>query len=755
MLNTLGLGFVFSATDQTAGVMGSVEKNLERLEDAGHKTGRNLEQSARRIGGAVVAAGVGFAGLQGAFALADQAAKFESAIAAVGAVSQATTEELQLLKKAALDAGQTTQFNPTEVTQALGELAQAGFTAKESIDLLAPTLDLAAGSLGQLSPAEAAGVAAQSLKAFGIDARLAGNAVDQMLQASNAFAMRADDLPLALGIASRGAQSLNQSLTETIVAVGLVKNVIPGTERAATSVAVAMERLAKPKAQEALKKLGVEVVSADGNFRRFFDIVADMIPALEKMSLAERTAFLQSKEMFGAEGMGGLNAILTQVTTGIRMQNGEVLKGGAALKALRTQFAGATDVAKDFSERLLDTYDGQKKLLAGTKETLMTKLGEPFTKVLRPAVELAITSLRGLTRLLEATPESMQMLIAGTFVFGSALLMLGGTLAAFTFALPFMKIGLVGAAVSLKGFAVAAWAAAAPFAPFILGAAAVAGVIYAIRNNVFGLGDAWDYWVGVLSNDTLQSVGKWLLLILGPLAGGAGVTVGLVKLVPLLTGGVTGLAAAFRVLGAAMLMNPLGLIIGGLSAVVLGILAVKNNWLGLGDAWHAGAMIIGEFFDNFAANWAAFKEHWQVGAATIADAVERMLGWFDKLSGFTAVIASVITGEPVAMGEAVPDPMAPRAAAVETKPPVASLAAAMAAPVAAEGMPSVASTEANAEMMSSEPTELSVDYGKLADAMSKRPITTIVELDGDRVAEATSNAQRSNLARRGVPVAPE
>jgi hypothetical protein len=39
-----------------------------------------------------------------------------------------------------------------------------------------------------------------------------------MLQAVNVFALNASELPLALGTASRGAQALHQSLSETLIA---------------------------------------------------------------------------------------------------------------------------------------------------------------------------------------------------------------------------------------------------------------------------------------------------------------------------------------------------------------------------------------------------------------------------------------------------------------------------------------------------------------------------------------------------------
>jgi TP901 family phage tail tape measure protein len=111
-----------------------------------------------------------------------------------------------------INAGIETQFSPTEAVIGLRELAQAGYNAQESIKLLLPVLDLAAGSLGELTPQAAAGLAAQAMKAFGISLDDASSSVDRMLQAVNVFALNASELPLALGTASRGAQTLNQSL---------------------------------------------------------------------------------------------------------------------------------------------------------------------------------------------------------------------------------------------------------------------------------------------------------------------------------------------------------------------------------------------------------------------------------------------------------------------------------------------------------------------------------------------------------------
>lgn len=290
-LNSLGLGFVFTARDLASAKMTSLERRFSSLDDRVSGGTERITGAFRELGVGLAVFTAGAATVAGAFALADAAGRFEQAIAAVAAVSGATAAELEALRNAAIDAGIETQFSPTEATVGLRELAQAGFNAQESIGLLRPVLDLAAGSLGELSPQAAAGLASQAMKAFGISVEGAGVAVDQMLQAVNVFALNASELPLALGTASRGAQALNQSLSETLIALGLVKNIIPGVERASTATAVAMERLADPQVQQRLRGIGVAVVDSRGGFRSFLDVLGDMAPALDRMTEAQRSAF--------------------------------------------------------------------------------------------------------------------------------------------------------------------------------------------------------------------------------------------------------------------------------------------------------------------------------------------------------------------------------------------------------------------------------------------------------------------------------
>jgi TP901 family phage tail tape measure protein len=103
----------------------------------------------------------------GAFALANAAGRFEQGLAAIGAVTRATSRELAMLRKAAINAGIETQFSPDEAIQGLTSLATAGQTAAQATRTLIPVLDLAAGSLGQLGVASAAEAVVGTLNAYG------------------------------------------------------------------------------------------------------------------------------------------------------------------------------------------------------------------------------------------------------------------------------------------------------------------------------------------------------------------------------------------------------------------------------------------------------------------------------------------------------------------------------------------------------------------------------------------------------------
>ncbi len=484
MLNSVGLGFIFTARDLASSKLQALERRFSSLDERVGLSATHMTNALTQLGTGLGLFTAGAAGLYGVFAAASTAGKFEQAIAGVAAVSQSTAQELVLLRTAAIEAGIATQYSPIEATLGLRELAQAGFDARESIALLRPVLDLAAGSLGELTPESAAGLASQAIKAFGLSTEQASLSVDQMLQSANQFSLRALDLPLALGSASRGAQTLRQSLTETLIALGFVKNVMPSVERASTAVAVAMERMASPRTQKMLQAQGLSVTDSQRRFRPFLDIIMELSAMTETWTDQRRAGFLI--KAFGTEALLGLTAIMTQLTHGVKANTGEILRGTAAVAYYRRAFENAGGTAAAFREKLLDTFAGQKQLLRGSIDTFAIVMGEPFAQVLKPLVTGVVTLLNGLIHALQSLPMPMKKAFAAFAVAASVALAFLGAIVAVKGTIGLLSLGLKALGISLGGMV-------AGMLPVVLVVGvvglAISGFVAAAKRNIGDIGD--------------------------------------------------------------------------------------------------------------------------------------------------------------------------------------------------------------------------------------------------------------------------
>ena len=269
------------------GIFLNARQNVSRPARAAGRSMRALSgkvvQSAQMIGRATQAArgGImlmvaGLKSLRGMFNIAQQAGKFEQEMVAVQAIMGLTTKHLREMERIAVQAGLSTQFSPLESARAMRALAQAGLTAKESVQVLRPALDLAAVSLGKLSPQRAAGVANATLKAFGLQAHQAKSAMNSLVNTTNRFNITVEQLPIGIGNMSRGVIALRQGMDDSLIALGIVKNVLPDVSNAATLTSSAMLRIADPTVQAKLKQLGIRFKNARGDFLPFVEIVHHM-----------------------------------------------------------------------------------------------------------------------------------------------------------------------------------------------------------------------------------------------------------------------------------------------------------------------------------------------------------------------------------------------------------------------------------------------------------------------------------------------
>ncbi|HHH29891.1 MAG TPA: phage tail tape measure protein [Polyangiaceae bacterium] len=485
-LNNLGLGFVFTARNLASGTINRVGRDLRGLGVQSRLSGQ-----AMRAGFGIAAAGaaglvVGIGALAGAMALADASAEFEQGLAAVGAVSNATREELALLRQSAIDAGIATQFSPTEAIEGLTSLATAGQTARQATETLVPVLDLAAGSLGQLGVGEAANSVVGTLNAYQLSATEAGNVTDRLLRITQLSNFQARDFASGLSTAAATGAVFGQELNDVLITMGLLRNRNIGATRAATAFREATRRLASDqRSQQAVTATGVDVFDQQtGEMRSVVDILGDLRDATADQTTEQRNATIA--RALGARGLLAFNAVADASFTTIRDGREVTLEGTAAIEAMRNEMEDASGTAASFRDQLLDTLAGQRTLLQGTLQTFAVVLGEPFARVFKPFVGSLVEGLNVLLSFFNELPEGMKTAIAGMFVATAVTTALGGAFA--------ILVGLmVVVAPFLEAIAIAALSLLAVLAPVVLSfGAIVAGVLafrHAIETNVGGVGE--------------------------------------------------------------------------------------------------------------------------------------------------------------------------------------------------------------------------------------------------------------------------
>ncbi|ACY13463.1 phage tail tape measure protein [Haliangium ochraceum] len=485
-LNNLGLGFVFTARDLASSKLAGLERRFASLDDRVTGGTARMTSAFRQLGLglAVFTAGAGAA--FGALSLANAAAPFEQGLDAVGAVTRATTRELDLLRDAAIQAGIQTQFSPEEAVAGLQSLATAGQTATQATRTLVPVLDLAAGSLGQLGVANAAEAVVGTLNAYGMAASDATGVTDRLLRITQLTNFQTRDFETGLSKAAATGAVFGQQLDDVLITMGLLRNRNIDASSSATAFRESVRRVgAESRAQQAITGAGVAIFDKQsGKMRSIVDIMDDFATATASMSEAERNRRVATA--FGARGLLAFNAVLNASFTTLRDGRQVTLQGADAIAALREQMGAAEGTAAQFRAQLLDNFAGQKTLLAGTLQTFAVVLGEPFAAVFKPIVGAVVDGLNALLRAFQAIPAPVKRAFAGLVVAASGFLMLVGGVIAAKGAIALLGIAVQVLGISLGGILVTLLPAV--LAVLALGAV-IAGFAIAFERNLGGIAD--------------------------------------------------------------------------------------------------------------------------------------------------------------------------------------------------------------------------------------------------------------------------
>ena len=368
----------------------SEEKQLDETTDATKEAGDATEKAKD---GFTVAKGVianlASQGLtllisklkQAAEAVIKLGTEFTASMSNVEALSGASSNQMTKLEETAKQLGRSTIFSATDVSDAFGYMALAGWDVQDMLNGIDGVLNLAASS--NMDLAEASDMVTDYLSAFGLETADAARMVDELTYAQANSNTTTAQLGDAFGNSAAMMHTAGQTMeTTTAILEAFANQGMKGSE-AGTALS-AMVRDITQKMEGGKIMIGdtaVTVQDANGNFRNMIDILADVEAATEGMGSAEKSAALMTT--FTARSVKGVSEALTEGTDNLR--------------SYEDQLYACSGTAEEMTDIMQDNLSGDLKELSSAAEGLGLQLFDYFEGPLRGAAQLATDALNWIT----------------------------------------------------------------------------------------------------------------------------------------------------------------------------------------------------------------------------------------------------------------------------------------------------------------------------------------------------------------------
>jgi len=384
-----------------------MEKNFRKLNRLTNSFARGMKKAA-----AVTA--LSFAVIGGAMAnVVGAGSDFEQAIVNVGAVSLKSRDQIAELEKQALDLGRSTKFTATQAANAMEVLARAGFNSQEILAATPAVLSAAAAS--GLEIAEVANHVSNVLKGMGLETTEAARVADVLALASARTNSSIGSLGESMKNVASTAKQLGVPLESAVAAVALLQDVGLDASVAGSALNTMLTKMAAPTDSIAkkMKKFGVSFKDAKGDMLPFQDVIEQLNVASKKAGgnfdkvafLAELVGLRGQKaaanlaDLFEAGKLQNLTAELdgalgkAQEMAKLRMNTfqGSMLLLGSAVDAVKVKLFGLeSGPLKGAVDKLTEWVSANEDLIASRVGGFLTMIIDNFALIVTWAKRIAI-----------------------------------------------------------------------------------------------------------------------------------------------------------------------------------------------------------------------------------------------------------------------------------------------------------------------------------------------------------------------------
>lgn len=382
------------------------DSGLKEAVDSASSVGDKLKSglgTAAKVGAAALAAGTG-AAVAFSKSAVSAGAEFDKSMSQVAATMGVTTDEIDNLRKFALEMGSTTAFSASEAADALNYMALAGYDADTSMKMLPNVLNLAAA--GGIELARASDMVTDAQTALGLSLDETTIMVDQMAKTASTTNTSVEQLGDAILTIGGTAQYMSGGTEELSAVLGvLADNGIKGSE-AGTHLRNMLLKLSSPTddGAAALKELGVAVFDDTGKMRSFADIFGDLQSNMNNVTPVIKGAYDELAKMSKADLAKALeegSIATSQLGVELFTSTGQLREWGEVAKDISAGFVDGAMTDQMRIQMLSDIFNARDvaaaQALMSTTAERWEEIGVAIDSATGSAGAMADTQLDNLT----------------------------------------------------------------------------------------------------------------------------------------------------------------------------------------------------------------------------------------------------------------------------------------------------------------------------------------------------------------------
>ncbi len=280
-------------------------------------------------------------------------ADFGQRMSQVQAVTRASDETMQAMRKSALEMGLTTRFTATQAAEGMALLAKAGFSTSQVMEALDGTMLLALA--GEMQLGEAADVTTSILRGFGQATSQTSHIVDVLAMAANSSNTDVKEIGQAMKFVAPIAAGMNVSLEDTTAALEVLSNAGLKASMAGTGLRRVLSALEAPTNAETniLNAMGIKAEEV-----RISHV--GLIGALERLREAGITTG-EAIRLFGQRGGPAFSVMVKQIPL---------------IKEFTEENKNADGTAKDFAETMDRNLNGALLHVKSAMQGAVVAFGE-------------------------------------------------------------------------------------------------------------------------------------------------------------------------------------------------------------------------------------------------------------------------------------------------------------------------------------------------------------------------------------------